>query len=868
MDMSTSFVPLRRVWERVDIAGGESDATRFEELLLAAEFLLKMTVCGLVAALDEDVERNKYRIEHQLVRASGVGDWAEAANVVLTGPPAQHLSAHARLEARQLTERMGPGTWQYEVTRTVNDALRSVFPRADTIGTRAPCRQWMNDFATLRNKTRGHGALLPDTKARLAEALESALRLFTQEYSLFSRPWAYLHRNKSGKYRVTEFGTRPLGIHKKLTSESSFTFADGVYVEFDCIRRVSLAYSDADLSDFYVCNGSFNGKHFEMLSYETGSTRWASAAAYLEPATQLPSSHTQGVGALDMLDGGCAFTNLPPRTDRYVHRAVLEKALRDSLAMPATSVVSLFGRGGIGKTSLALEVLGQLAANGPFELILWFSARDIDLMADGPRSVQPRVLDQADIARDITALLQPTASSDKEFDPIGFLAESLSTGGLGAPTLFVFDNFETVNDPPGLLRWLFTYLRPPNKVLVTTRHRDFAGDYPIEVAGMTFEESQQLIRASARELGGEGFVGQSEVERVYKEADGHPYVMKILLGELISQGHGATVNRVFAARDDILSALFERTYASLSPVARRAFLTLSHWRSPVPEVALTAVLLRAAVDWVDVQAGVEELRRMSFVEATVSDADGTVFLTIPKVARLFGEKKLRITDSKADIERDRQLLLWFGAVQTSAIKQGFQPRIEHFLHHVANEVEHGRGTLRDFEDIFGFLGMKYPETWLRVAELYAEAATAEAYCDAIAYVERYLQETHEAGDLIDGWFRLADLAKLAEARSKEFHALAELAEVDGARYPLVAQAAHRCNTLRPKELNERQAATRVAMVMTGRIEEASADDCSKLAWLWVHLGEQAQAHEALDRGLSIDPGNYYCGKLEARLRAS
>jgi hypothetical protein len=39
------------------------------------------------------------------------------------------------------------------------------------------------------------------------------------------------------------------------------------------------------------------------------------------------------------------------------------------------------------------------------------------------------------------------------------------------PFLFVFDNFETVVSPGEAFAWIDTYIRSPNKALITTRIR-------------------------------------------------------------------------------------------------------------------------------------------------------------------------------------------------------------------------------------------------------------------------------------------------------------------------------------------------------------------------------------------------------------
>jgi len=44
---------------------------------------------------------------------------------------------------------------------------------------------------------------------------------------------------------------------------------------------------------------------------------------------------------------------------------------------------------------------------------------------------------------------------------------------LDRPLLFVFDNFETVSNPVQTYNWIDTYIRTQNKVLITSRFREF-----------------------------------------------------------------------------------------------------------------------------------------------------------------------------------------------------------------------------------------------------------------------------------------------------------------------------------------------------------------------------------------------------------
>ena len=58
---------------------------------------------------------------------------------------------------------------------------------------------------------------------------------------------------------------------------------------------------------------------------------------------------------------------------------------------------------------------------------------------------------------------------------------------------------------------------------------------------------------------------------MYEEADGHPYIIKVLRGEVAKSRELKKVERIVAGKDEILNALFERTYARLQPVANKSF---------------------------------------------------------------------------------------------------------------------------------------------------------------------------------------------------------------------------------------------------------------------------------------------------------
>src|SRR5204862_5244430 len=134
-----------------EIAKSDSDFTYFFSLLIAAEALTKITVLGIVAAIGEDKDRNRYRLEHQLVKADGVGDWGKALEDAITGPASQYLLVDARPEQTELARICREGDWQYASVVALKAALDHLEISAEDVPIKSDLKRWFRLFATLRN---------------------------------------------------------------------------------------------------------------------------------------------------------------------------------------------------------------------------------------------------------------------------------------------------------------------------------------------------------------------------------------------------------------------------------------------------------------------------------------------------------------------------------------------------------------------------------------------------------------------------------------------------------------------------------------------------------------------------------------------
>ena len=189
--------------------------------------------------------------------------------------------------------------------------------------------------------------------------------------------------------------------------------SDGVYVYLEAPVRVSLVFSGPDLHDIALPNGNHKNGKFELLSYIFNDLSHEDGSNWSSPVGQLPPSDTEGDAVLEPL--GHTHANVPPVLDDYVPRPdLVDAVVRELLQTDRHPILSLTGPGGIGKTTVTIAALHAISdqAHLPYEVILWISARDIDLLESGVKPVRPRVITQNDISRVAVDLLEPQEETD------------------------------------------------------------------------------------------------------------------------------------------------------------------------------------------------------------------------------------------------------------------------------------------------------------------------------------------------------------------------------------------------------------------------------------------------------------------------
>lgn len=767
---------LRRMQERVTNDRIDGDSGHFDAVMLQGELLTKLTLLGALALLDPNIDsRYRYDVEYCLVRAEGVGAWSYELQRLITGPAKGAFRRDASTFIADLSQRVPPRSdhWQRVALDELTRAERALGVEGVDPKSRTALTTFFSRFTQLRNKSRGHGTQHVSDKGEAAAHLGVALQTISENLALLHQEWFGLIQKSSGNLRPYPLSfsmqTRLNRGDEPLCEGLSESRNGSVYLVLAGNPLPVRLLHIREPLDVLVANGGYSDTMctYEAISYIHGQDQLnVSASDYIAQPSLLADSETHGLLELDLQ--GQTWANLPFRKPDYVRRHDLEDELRDRLLdREQDPIITLGGPGGIGKTSTALQVLQDIADEGSFELILWFSARDIDLLdAEGAVPVKPRVLSFGDAAKDFVRMTAPMGLDGSCAEDS--FAAALRDCDVCDRILFVFDNFETILEPTALFRLLKSHVRLPNKLLITTRFTDFKGQYPVDVTGMGFDEFEQLVATTSSRLGIVSLINQSSgyVRRLHRESYGHPYVVKIVLGEIARDRRvPQRFERVIARRDDILDALFLRSFERLSYDAQRVFLTLCSWRSLIPMIMLEAALRRSSNDEpVDVEQAVEELTISSMVEILRPEGrEDPRWINVPAAAFSFGAARLSMHKAASTVKADRQYIALLGPTKNTSVETD-EVEFTHFFARVQECLKTGSLPEQDVLDVINHLSSSTFHAWRSAVRTLAGVGRVR---EARTVMMRDAPGDIQTWDLDDLRFRYELLRRLLDSRTVE-----------------------------------------------------------------------------------------------------
>jgi NB-ARC domain len=695
-----------KIQERLDNAKSNGDAYLCEDCILILELIIKLHTFATLGLLQKHKEKPEYKkIVASINQSGGTGDWSRALHEIMTGPLYRYIDNYAsKYRDELLNDKDNP--WTLILKKNL-EKIFEIFEIELKLGQKTNLLKLFSHIVELRNKTRGHGGHLAEKKVEASPFLyESIIGFLDSSKYIKELVWLHLHKNVANTNAVSWLAGNKIEIlNQYLNYNYNIKNAnDKLYLIIEEEAKNLKNFEDIDLilrplpDDLYICgsdkllylnNGNFQSGtcQCEYLCIFNGKIQNKSVSHSDEPTKyiNIPFSSTSAV-KLQIKNN--VLTNIPDSLPNYIDRKSLETELLSILKnKEQNAIITITGRGGIGKTSLVLKVLNRDHISGDFFYVLWFSARDIDLNDTGAQIVRPDIYSIREIGkkfRDTILEVEPEINSTISDKDVVFMQKYLAEEGKKKPVLIVLDNFETVEDEKTIFKWFYENVRNPNKILITSRLRTITGDYNIKVGGMSNDEAKKLIYDNSQRLGISSFISDSVVAEIIQRSSSHPYVMKQYLVSFKNNKKLGPPEKSIS--DDILENLFERSYNLLNNREQYLFLILSSWASPVFKQALSAVLnvIEPGVFY-EIDDIVDALDSNSMIVIHNPDSENEMY-DLASTARAFGKSKIKLSSHLNKINEIKTYLQLFGPVSTGTLKSSLPSRAHLFINNCVSNV--------------------------------------------------------------------------------------------------------------------------------------------------------------------------------------
>lgn len=427
--------------------------------------------------------------------------------------------------------------------------------------------------------------------------------------------------------------------------------------------------------------------------------------------------------------------NLPPRSE-FVGRQAEKGRVYEALAS-RYPLVSIDGIGGIGKTSLALEVAYECLhasrdatifdGKTTFAGFIWASAKDRDLTLNDLLNAIARTLDYTGIAH----------------QPEGEKREAVERLLREQPYLLLVDNLETVTDEN--VRDFLLKLPEPSKALITTREQTLRQVWAISLKGLAQDAALELIRSSGRRLGLQALAQAEEkvLLRLYEATGGAPLAIKWAVGQIKQRGQSldSVLAALYEARGDIFEHAFARSWSLLSSDAKCVLKALPLFAAPVSPAALEAT---SDIHHYVLKDAIGQLIEMSLIEVTNELDEDERRYDLHPLARAFANARLVDTPNFEREARERMAEYYvesctnkggWGIVEEFSWFKAELPNIISVIEW-ANSVQQWQIIISLYDGAFFFLGTRgYWQERIQYGHMALEAARKMEDCASEAFFQ-------------------------------------------------------------------------------------------------------------------------------------
>ena len=419
------------------------------------------------------------------------------------------------------------------------------------------------------------------------------------------------------------------------------------------------------------------------------------------------------------------FRVLALETHEFIRRDELLAQVDRALGDPRTSVTSLIGIGGSGKTTLSTWAVLRVYEKRKFDAIIALTAKDRELGMLGIESLAAAPTTFEVLLDTVLSVLgfqelAGTPVEDREAEVRGLLENSNA--------LLYVDNLETVDDPR-VIRFLDDLPLGVRAIVTSRRATVRVAVRPVDVGPFSIKEARALVRSLSTEPG-TGHVADlsdAEIDRIADACDRLPLAIRWTLTRAKSAAeavHRADSLGSSGERDQgqLLEFVFRRVFDDMTDVERGVMQTLSMFSEGSPTETLVAGTGQSPHEVTD---ALDDLARDAMAQRVFDPERNDYIYALAPLTRSFALAELR-RDSKAEERIRHRLSGWFEARDVKnpndravvrELRQG-RGSTEQSLVDLAYSAEK-RGDFKSAQEMYEQALTRNPTSWL-AARRYAE----------------------------------------------------------------------------------------------------------------------------------------------------